>query len=353
MDAKFIKRVALLLTMVLALVLVVGCGNNDEQKADNKALDQAQVIKVGYFPNVTHAQALVGFNDGSFKKALGDNITIKEQTFNAGPAEIEALLAGEVDLGYIGPVPAINGFVKSKGEIKIIAGASNGGAILVARKGSNIKSVKDLAGKKVAIPQLGNTQDISLRNLLATDKLQDAAKGGTVTVIPAENADILTLISKGDIDAALVPEPWGSRIVKQAGANVVLDNKDVWRDGNYATTVVIVRKKFLDENPGLVEKWLKAHMDVTELINKDKVGSQKIINDQLNKLTKKPLPEDVLKTSFDRLTVTYNPESASIKDFVKLSFDNGYIKEKPDTGNLFDFSLLNKILKSKGLATVK
>jgi len=337
-----VKVLGSMLVIASILVVINGCGNKDAK------FNGKRVIRVGYFPNITHAQALVGLNDGTFQRALGD-VTIEEHTFNAGPAEIEALLAGEIDLGYIGPVPAINGFVKSKGGLRIIAGASNGGAVLVARKSVDINDVKDLDGKKVAVPQLGNTQDISLRNLLSQANLKDAAKGGTVTIIPAENPDILTLISRGDIDAALVPEPWGSRIVKQAGARIVLDSDRVWRDGRYATAVVIASSKFLEENPDLVEKWLAAHVEITERIKGDKERSKTVINNQIQKLTQKSLPTDVLDSSFERITVTYNPEADSVKEFVRISADNGYIKGTPDITDLFDLKIINKVLKQKGL----
>ncbi|HWI55061.1 MAG TPA: aliphatic sulfonate ABC transporter substrate-binding protein [Desulfobacteria bacterium] len=332
----------------LFLLLAAGCGG---QSGRSNAVDKdgKMIVRVGYFPNVTHAQALVGFSDGTFQKAMGDSVKIIESTFNAGPAEIEALLAGEIDLGYIGPVPAINGFVRSRGGLRIIAGAADGGAVLVARKDADIKTVKDLNGKTVAIPQLGNTQDISLRNLLASVDLKDAAKGGTVTVIPAENADILTLISKGEVDAALVPEPWGSRIIKQASAVVVLDSNEVWRDGKYATSVLIVSTNFLNEHPDLVEKWLNAHVDITERINHEKDKSKNMINSMIKKLTKKSLPDDVITSSLNRITITNNPEKDSIEEFVQISVDNGYIKDQPDVSDLVDLTLINKVLSKKGL----
>ncbi|MCL4440380.1 MAG: ABC transporter substrate-binding protein, partial [Firmicutes bacterium] len=164
---------------------------------------------------------------------------------------------------------------------------------------------------------------------------------------------ILTLISKGEVDAALVPEPWGSRIVKQAGASIVLDANQVWRDDKYTTAVVIVSTKFLNEHPDLVEKWVVAHVDITERINSDKDGSQAVINNQIKKLTKKSLPEDVLNNSFKRITVTYNPETESVKEFVKLSVVNGYIKENPDISNLFNLEIINRALKQKGLQTLQ
>lgn len=341
------KMIGILLTILILTVTLTGCGSQSEQAGvDN-------VIRVGYFPNMTHAQALVGLNDGSFKKLIGNDIKIEEHIFNAGPAEIEALLAGEIDLGYIGPVPAINGFVKSGGELRIVAGAADAGAVLVARKGADIRTIEELKGKKVAVPQLGNTQDISLRNLLSQAGLKDASKGGSVTVIPAENPDILTLIAKGDVDAALVPEPWGSRITKQTDATVILDADKVWRNGKYATAVVIVSTKFLNKHPDLVEKWLTAHIEITRQINQNRDKSKAIINSQIEKLTKKSLPVDVLNSSFSRITVTYDPEIASVRDFVKLSVDNGYLKKSPDVSNLFDLSVTNKVLQKKGLPLVQ
>lgn len=348
------KRSKILILAVLIIILCMlaaGCGNQADKVDSGK--DGKMIVRVGYFPNLTHTQALVGLSDGTFQKAMGKQIEIQQHTFNAGPAEIEALLAGEIDLGYIGPVPAINGFVKSRGGLRIVAGAADGGAVLVAGKGANIQSVADLNGKKVAVPQLGNTQDISLRNLLNSANLKDAAKGGTVTVIPAENPDILTLISKGDIDAALVPEPWGSRILKQGSASIVLDSRDVWRNGKYATAVVIVSKKFLDEHPDLVEKWLTAHVETTERINRDKENSKNVANNMIKILTKKSLPEDVLTSSFERIVVTYDPEKDSVEEFVRIASNNGYIKGKPDVSDLFDLTLVNKVLKKKGLQVLQ
>ena len=335
-----------ILVVASLLVTLAGCGKKAEDGPE-------KVLKVGYFPNLTHAQALVGFSDGTFQKALGEEIKIKEYTFNAGPSEIEALLAGEIDIGYIGPVPAINGFVKSRGELSIIAGASDAGAVLVARPGAGIKSVKDLDGKRVAIPQLGNTQDISLRYLLDRENLQDSSKGGTVNIIPVANPDILTLIVKGELDAALVPEPWGSIIVKQAGAEIVLDAGEVWRDGKYTTALIIASSKALREQPGLVKKWLEAHVELTERINHDKEGGKDAINSQIEKLTRERILEDVLDSAFERLVITYDPETDSIKEFGKLSFDYGYLKEQPDLSNLVNTDLLNEVLQAKGLPPVQ
>jgi NitT/TauT family transport system substrate-binding protein len=279
---------------------------------------------------------------------LGTEANIDWKVFNAGPSAIEALFAGELDISYIGPGPAINGYTKSNGDIQIIAGATNAGAIFVSRKDLKFTDLKQLSGKKVAIPQFGNTQDLSLRNIMKENGLKDAAKGGTVEIRQAENADIKTLLGNGDIDAALVPEPWGSRLIKEVGANIILDYKAVWREGQYSSALIVVRTEFLNENPDIVENFIKAHVQVTDYINNNTDKAKEIVNTQINNLTKKPLPKDVLDSSFSRLQVTYNPEKESVIDFVKLAQGAGYLKSNPDTNKLFNLTILNKVLKEQG-----
>jgi NitT/TauT family transport system substrate-binding protein len=344
MKYKNILRTTIFVLLIISLIgIVTACNSRDSQKVSKEI-----TVKVGFFPNITHSQALVGKAEGQFQKALGETNKIEWKQFNAGPSEIEALLAGEVDIGYIGPGPAINGYAKSKGELQIIAGATDAGAILVSRKDLVIKDIKDLSGKKVAVPQFGNTQDLSLRNLLQQNGLKDTTKGGTVEIRQADNPDIKTLMDKGEIDAALVPEPWGSRLINEVGANVVLDYKEVWREGKYSTAVVIVSKKFLKEHPDLVEKFLKTHVELTDYINKNQGAAKGIVNAQIKDLTQKPLAKEILDSSFSRLTITNNPEKDSVEEFVKLSVDTGILKEKPDTKDLYNFEILNKVLKEKG-----
>ena len=347
-----IVNLLLLSSLIAGALSIAGCGSGQEAEktgAERKPL----TIRVGHFPNITHSQALVGLADGTFQKALGDNVTIDRKLFNAGPAEIEALLAGEIDLGYIGPVPAINGFVKSKGWLQVIAGATNAGAVLVVREDAGIDRVQDLAGKKVAVPQFGNTQDIALRKVLADAGLKDAAKGGNVTVLQVETPDILTTFAQKELDAALVLEPWGSRLVKQAGGRLLLNWNQVWREGNYTTAVVIARTEFLKEHPDVVEKWLAAHVELTERIVKEVDSSKILVNAQLKELTKKELSKDILDSSFSRMTPTYDPASESIREFVTLFVKNGYLKESPNIDGLINLELLNKILKGKNLPEIR
>lgn len=341
-----IGRKNLLLAILLAVTgLLFGCATTTSQSKNTK-------VRLAFFPNITHSQALVGKAGGQFQKAFGDENVIEWKAFNAGPAEIEALFAGEVDIGYIGPGPAITGYAKSKGDLQIIAGATDAGAVLVTRRDLVLHNVSELSGKKIAVPQFGNTQDLSLRNILHTNGLTDTTKGGTVEIRQVENPDIKTLLDKGEIDAALVPEPWGSRLIQEVKANVLLDYNQVWREGKYTTAVVVATTKFIKEHPELVEKFLHTHVELTSYINENPEQAREIVNAQIKELTNKPLDPEILAASFGRQTVTNDPEQASVIDFVQLSLDAGFIKQQPDLKALFNLVPLNKVLKEKGLPEI-
>jgi NitT/TauT family transport system substrate-binding protein len=229
---------------------------------------QPLTVRIAYFPNLTHAQAVIGFADGTFARALGDQAKLDAKVFNAGPSVIEALFAGQIDLAYIGPNPAINGYVKSKGEaLRIIAGATSGGAVLVVRSDAGINTIADFRGKKIASPQLGNTQDVALRAWLQKQGFKLKEQGGDTQVIPVANPDILTLFRKKEIDAAWVPEPWGARLVREADGKIFLDERDLWPNGKFVTAHVIVSTKFLKAHSDLVKKFLAAHVELTQRIN--------------------------------------------------------------------------------------
>lgn len=330
------RTISLVLSFILILVTLIGC---DSKRSDEEFTN----LKVGFFANFTHSQALIGKNRGDYQKAIGNDITIDWKQFNAGSAQIEAFLAGELDLGFIGPGPAINGYTKSKGELVIIAGSTDGGAILVSKKDSDIKTVKDLDGKRIAIPQYGNTQDLCLRYLLRENGLKETTKGGTVDIVQATNADIKTLLDKGDIDGALVPEPWGARLQEEIGANLVLDYNDMWRNGEYPTTVVIARKEFLEKHPDVVEKFLKAHVELTSYLNSNKSEAATKVNAEIKNLTRKSLDEDILEKAFSRMIFTNETNPEVIEEMIDLSLQVGFIREKHQ-GKLFQLDILNKIL---------
>src|SRR6266852_7514405 len=209
---------------LLMLLLLASCGSQSPTTSSGQL-----IVRLGYFPNLTHAVALVGVERGIFQNALGSNVKLETKTFNAGPALIEALFAGDIDIGYVGPSPAINGYVKSHGEaLRIIAGAASGGALFIVRPGANIQSPQDLSGKRIATPQLGGTQDVALRYYLQQHGLKTTDKGGTVQVLPTDNANILTLFKTGAIDGAWVPEPWATRLVVEGHGQVFVDERSLW-----------------------------------------------------------------------------------------------------------------------------
>ncbi len=344
------KKKLIVILLLIGLVLVFGYIARSPA-----AKTKTQVVRFGYFPNITHSQGLIGIARDNFQRALGDSVKIDVKVFNAGPSAIEALFAGELDVTFIGPNPAINGFVRSKGEaLRIVAGATSGGAVFVIRKSAGIESVNDLAGKKLASPQLANTQDVALRYFVKSAGLKTTEKGGNVQIIPTENPNILTLFIRKEIDGAWVPEPWGSRLVKEGAGEILVDERKLWQDGKFVTAHLIVRSEFLEENPDVVEKILRAHVETTDWINSNPEEAKKILNDEIKRIAGKSLPQDILEDAFSRLEVTYDPIKSSLFESADHAFELGFLgSEKPDLSNIYDLKLLNKVLKEKGKEEIR
>lgn len=336
----------LALVFFVVAVFVSACGSPTSAGGEG-------VVRVGYFPNITHAQALIGMSRGDFAEHL-DGVRIESKVFNAGPSAIEALLAGELDLIYVGPNPAVNGYIRSKGTaLRVVAGAASGGAVFVVRPESGIDGPADLDGKRIASPQLGNTQDVALRHWLAENGLKSKDKGGTVDVVPTENPNILALLTKGEIDGAWVPEPWGARLVA-AGGRILLDERTLWPEGRFTTAVVVARKGFLEEHPDLVEKWLAAHVEVTQWIRENPAEATSSLNKEVERLTGKALPDEVITGAMERLEITYDPISPSIPAMAQAAFDLGFLgREEPDVTGMLDLTVLNRVLEEKGLEPVE
>jgi NitT/TauT family transport system substrate-binding protein len=313
-----------------------------------------KIIRVGYFPNITHSQAVIGMAKGAFQKELGDDVKIDVKIFNAGPSVIEAIFAGALDVAYIGPNPAINGYIKSDGDaLRIIAGASSGGAGLVVRKDSGILKPEDFHGKRIASPQLGNTQDVALRAWLKDHGLLLKEKGGDVVVYPLANPDQLTLFLKKEIDGAWTVEPWVSRLIKEADGRLYLDERELWPHGEFVTANIIVSRKFLDKYPLLVKRWLKAHVELTQWINQNPREAKTIVNAEIRRLTGAALDESVLKSAFDRMKVTYDPIKASLRQSANAAFDQGFLGDKePDLKNIYSLELLNEVLDEEKLKRI-
>src|SRR6476646_3248395 len=319
--------------------------------------NEKKILRIGYFPNINHAQAVIGLGNGDFQKALGNSITVQPFLFNAGPSAIEALLAKRVDVTYVGPNPAINGYVVSDGkDLRIISGAASGGAVFVVRNDSGIKSPKDFAGKKFASPQLGNTQDIALRKYLLDNGYKTTDNGGNVTVTPVANPDILTLFLKKQLDGAWVPEPWGARLVKEANGRIFLDERSIWPDGKFVTANIAASTDYLKNNPDVIEKLLAAHVNETIWMNNHKDDAIKAFNTELKKLTGKTIAEDELRQAWSRIEFTYDPIKQSLLKLANDAYDLGFLakgkKQQPDLSGIYDLTLLNNILKKKGLNTI-
>ncbi|WP_424232743.1 ABC transporter substrate-binding protein [Actinophytocola sp.] len=331
-------------------LLATACSRADEGGGDdNDAAAQdkgaAAELRLGYFPNVTHAPALIGLEKGLFEKELGDT-KLTRQEFNAGPNEVSALLGGSLDIGFIGSGPAINAYAKSKGEaVRLISGVTSGGAQLVVAPG--ITKPEDLAGKTVVTPQLGNTQDVALKKWLADNDLT-----GKVEVTNMENAQTLDAFRGGQVQAAWLPEPWSSRLVLDAGATVLLDEKELWPDGRFPTTVVIVRTQFLNEHPETVRAFLRGLVSSIDFANENEADAQTAVNTQLEALTGKALKPEVIERAWSNISLTFDPIAGQFKQLAQDQVTAGIAEQAPDVAGFADLTELNAALKEAGKPAV-
>lgn len=289
--------------------------------------DAKSVIQVGHFPNVTHAQALIAHHlsrlgKGWFEQRLGGDVEIQWRLYNAGPSAMEALFSGGVDITYVGPTPAINAFAKTKGrDVRIIAGSADGGAALVVNPKLGITSPADFKGRKIATPQLGNTQDVAARAWLGENGLKTSLTGGDALVVATANPEQLPLFKSGQVDAVWTVEPWVTRLEKEAGAKVFLEQRDA------ITTIVVTNNKTLEEKPELVEKFVRAHKELTEWINKNPVEAQKLVVAELNALTGGKISEDLVRKSWARIVFTSDINRKSFQKFYDDTYKCGFIKK--------------------------
>ncbi len=325
--------VGLLVLIILAVLCFVFFRDKKENKIN---------VRLGYFPNIAHAQALVGVSEGVFQKMFGDKVVLSTKTFNAGPSEIEALFAGEIDVGYIGPSPAINGYVKSNGQaLKIIAGAASGGASLIIQPElvDNFNNGESLKGKKVATPQQGNTQDISLRHYLREKNIFDK-----VTILPIANPEQLSLFKQKEIAGAWAPEPWATRLIKEAGGIRIIDERDLWKNKMFCVSNIIVSTKFLKEHPEIVNKLLKAHLQITEWINNNPEQAKSVVNKEIEKITSNKIPTEVLDEAWTMFDFTYQPLQETVFEFADWAYNEGFLGgDKPDLKELYDLNYLDYV----------
>ncbi|WP_101836277.1 ABC transporter substrate-binding protein [Frankia canadensis] len=344
-----------LITAGALALAVVGCSSSGSDETSSASATPGQAsgtLRLGYFPNLTHAPALYGVEKGIFAKNLGSGVTLKTSTFNSGTQEAEAILSGALDAAYIGPNPAANSFIKSHGEaIRIVSGATSGGASLVVRP--DITSVAQLKGKTLATPGLANTQDVALRYFLKKNDLStDTQGGGDVSIKPQDNSLTVDAFTNKAIDGAWVPEPTASRLVA-AGGKVLVNEADQWPEtkGQFVTTVLLVRTDYLKKNPEIVRRLVAANVESINGLNADRDASAKVTNTALGKLAGKPLSDAVLTSAWKSLTFTPDPIAASLLLSAKHQQELGLIKD-PKLDGIFDLTILNDILSKQGKPTV-
>ena len=336
MKTKFSLTLSLCMILAAALALLfAGCGK--------KEADQT-VLRVGFFPNVTHAQGVIGSTltaekkgDGWFEQRLGGGVTVQWFPYNAGPSAMEALVAGSIDMTYVGPNPALNTYFRSRGsEIRVIAGAANGGAALLVRPAANINSPADFRGKTVATPQFGNTQDIAARVWLKARGFVVTQSGGDVSVLPTANPDQLLLFQQGNIDAVWTVEPWVSRIEREAGGKVFLEQNDA------ITTILVSSVRALRDKRALVQKFLQGHRELTTWINEHPAEAQALVQRGISEAVGRKMPIELVQDAWKRLNFTAEVQRQPFEELVAQTRDLGFIKDDGTTlDRLFETNLDN------------
>jgi NitT/TauT family transport system substrate-binding protein len=342
-----------------AVLLVSACGSDSSPSSTansgsggaSGASHAPITVRLGYFPNITHAPAILGVEKGFFQQRLGAN-KLETSTYNAGGDASSALLSGSIDATFVGANPAINAYQKSGGQaIRVVAGSTSGGAALVVNQ--SINSPADLKGKKLASPQLGNTQDVALRAYLKSQGLStDTSGGGDVSIIPQANADSLTQFEQGQIDGAWVPEPFVSRLVQEGNGKVLVDEKTLWPNGQFVTTHLMVATQFLKDHPDVVKALIEGEDDAIKYLASNPDDAKKVVNDGIAKIAGKPLKDSVVESSFKNLVFTLDPLPAALQKSANDAKDVGLL-DSTDIANIYDLSLVNEVLRADGQPEVK
>jgi len=326
---------------IVGVLLVFACGQavSSASAADNQPL----TLRLGYFPNLTHGPALTGLKKGFFATALGSNVSVETHTFNAGGDAVTAILSNSIDASFVGPNPTTNAFVQSHGQaVRVVAGSTSGGALLVVKP--SITSIAGLKGKKIADPQLGGTQDVALRWFLKSNGFAtDTAGGGDVSVLPQDNSLTLNAFKQGQIDGAWVPEPWASRLLIEGGGDVLVDERDLWPQGKFVTTNLVVRTDFLQAHPKRIAALIEGLYQSVAYLNANPAEAQRLTNDAVGEITGKKLAAGVVSAAWPHLTFTLEPLPATLKASADHAHAVGLLASV-DLKGIYDLSLLNQVL---------
>lgn len=338
-----------ILAVLLSLTLIsAACGDDDgDSESSGGGGDESTTLRLGYFPNVTHAPAIIGIEEGIFEDALGTDVELEVFDFNSGTDVQEALFSDALDASFIGPSPAITAFAESEGEaVRIVSGSTSGGAALVVSE--DIQSPEDLRDQTLATPSLGNTQDVALRAWLAEQGFEtDTSGGGDVHIAPQENADTLAAFQDGQIAGAWLPEPWSTRLIQEGGGHVLVDEHDLWPDGQFVTTHLIVHPDFLDENPEAVQALTEGLLDAIAFANDNPEEAQQVTNDGIEAITESRLPDEVISAAWENLTFTPDPIASSLEKSKDDAVAAGIIDDV-DLADIYDLTTLNELLAERG-----
>ena len=315
-------KIPYLVGIVIAIVGIIALIGLTQDSTD----DSQNKIRVAFFPSIVHAVPIIGMETQTFADNLHDDLDIEIKIFDSGPQVIESIFSNSVDIAYVGPGPVINGFLKSDGnDLKILAGAANGGASFVIQKNSGLESIENYSGKRVAAPQISNTQDVSLRHYLAENGLIPAEKGGDVFVLNIANPDIYTLFAKGDIDGAWVPEPWATMLVEELDGVRLFDENQFWPDNQFSSVLLIGRSDYIEKNPEIIKKWINANEKTVQWINDHPDESKKLYNEFLKSYMGRTLPENIVEKSFSNIIITSELLENSVYTFAERANTLGYL----------------------------
>ncbi|MGI1658723.1 MAG: aliphatic sulfonate ABC transporter substrate-binding protein [Desulfitobacterium sp.] len=337
-NLKRIKR-PLALILASSLIFLAGCGTAQTTSESSKLSS----VKLGYFPNVTHASAMIGVEKGFFQAELGEKVKLETTQFPNGSLLMDALTTGQIDMGYVGPEPAITRYLQG-GDVVVLSGAANGGNVVVAAQDSNINSISDLNGKIVATPSRACTHDIELQILMHEQGLKMESQGGTVKQVTQKPADMMTLFQQKQLDAAVVSEPWAAQMEAKVGAKVIVEAQDMPWDGKLPSTVLVASKKFVSENPEIVKAILKGHVAAVDFVKASPDEAITLTQKNLAELAKQELPLDILEKSFARTEITYEVDGNILNEMEQWSKDLGLVQGNTDVTGLVDLTLLNEVL---------
>jgi NitT/TauT family transport system substrate-binding protein len=331
------KKTILFLTMLFtAAMFLSGCGSS----SSSSTTAGKEKIVIGYFPNINHVPAMVAKEKGYFEQQLGDGTTIEYKTFAEGGSFMTALKTGEIDAGLVGPGPAMNNY-STGADVKIIAGASTGGTVVLARKGVEIDSVEDFAGKTFITPGVGCTHDVQYETYLEEQGITSQRIGGTMKHLTGQPAQYAAMLKSGKIDIAVAPEPWAAVIEKETGAEVVIGWDEVSFGETLPASVMVTSGKMIEEKPETVQKIIDAHKDAVKFINENPAEAQDITIKDIKETTGQELEKDVVELAWERIGFTHEVDAQAIQDFSDSSYALKFLKDKPDFKTLIDSSFLN------------